>query len=85
MQIGYTHSKYMQATEFLNSVDMIPYRTVSDMDRPNVFTITGLWEIPYGRGRHFGSHLPRKTLSATGSIIRTPFRTNELGSVPTNR
>ena len=55
VQVGYTHSKYMQATEFLNSQDTVPYRTISDMDRPNVFTITGLWEIPYGRGRRFGS------------------------------
>jgi outer membrane receptor protein involved in Fe transport len=58
VQVGYTHSKYMQATEFLNSTDAVPYRTISDMDRPNVFTITGLWELPYGRGRHFGSHAP---------------------------
>jgi hypothetical protein len=58
VQVGYTHSKYMQATEFLNSQDTIPYRTISSMDRPNVFTITGVWEIPYGRGRHFGSKAP---------------------------
>ena len=58
VQVGYTHSKYMQAAEFLNSTDTIPYRTISSMDRPNVFTITGLWEIPYGRGRHFGSKAP---------------------------
>src|SRR5205807_2816146 len=58
VQVGYTHSKYMQATEFLNSQDTIPYRPISSMDRPNVFTITGLWEIPYGRGRHFGSKVP---------------------------
>jgi len=58
IQVGYTHSKYMQATEFLNPTDPVPYRTISDMDRPNVFTMTGLWELPYGRGRHFGNHAP---------------------------
>ena len=58
VQVGYTHAKYMQATEFLNNQDTVPYRTISDMDRPNVFTVTGLWEIPYGRGRHFGGHVP---------------------------
>ena len=58
VQVGYTHSKYMQATEFLNGTDTIPYRTISDMDRPNVFTITALWELPYGRGRRFGSNAP---------------------------
>jgi hypothetical protein len=45
----------MQATELLNPTDTIPYRTISSMDRPNVFTVTGLWEIPYGRGRPFGN------------------------------
>lgn len=58
VQVGYTHSKYMQATEFLNNQDTIPYRSISSMDRPNVFTITGLWELPYGRGRHFGNSAP---------------------------
>jgi hypothetical protein len=58
VQVGYTHSKYMQATEFLNNQDTVPYRTISSMDRPNVFTITGLWEIPYGRGRRFGNKAP---------------------------
>ena len=29
------------------------------MDRPNVFTITALWELPYGRGRHFGANAPQ--------------------------
>ncbi len=48
----------MQQTEFLNPTDPVPTRMISDMDRPNVFTISGLWEIPLGRGRRFGSNLP---------------------------
>ena len=59
LQMGYTHSKFMQATEFLNATDPTPYRVVSDMDRPNLFTMSGLWEIPVGRGRRFGSNMPR--------------------------
>src|SRR5205085_2454701 len=58
LQAGYTHSKYMQATEYLNPTDPTPSRVISDMDRPNLFTLSGLWEIPVGRGRHFGSGLP---------------------------
>ncbi|HLJ16587.1 MAG TPA: TonB-dependent receptor [Bryobacteraceae bacterium] len=67
VQVGYTHSKYMQATEFLNTIDTVPYRTLSDMDRPNVFTITGLWELPYGRSRHFGSNLPSPVNAILGN------------------
>ena len=59
VQVGYTHSKYMEAIEFLNPTDTVPYRSISTMDRPNVFTITGLWQIPYGRGRHFGANAPK--------------------------
>jgi len=58
LQAGYTYSKFMQATEFLNSVDPVPYRVISDMDRPHVFTLSGLWELPYGRGRKFGAKVP---------------------------
>ncbi len=58
LQIGYTYSKFMQATEFLNPTDPAPYRVVSDMDRPHVFTLSGLWEIPVGRGRRLGASLP---------------------------
>jgi outer membrane receptor protein involved in Fe transport len=59
LQVGYTHSKFMQATEYLNPTDPTPYRVISDMDRPNLFTVSGLWEVPVGRGRRFGSNLPR--------------------------
>ncbi|MDQ6759548.1 MAG: TonB-dependent receptor, partial [Acidobacteriota bacterium] len=66
LQLGYTHSKYMQATEFLNLSDTVPYRTLSNMDRPNVVSMTGLWEIPVGRGRRYWANLPRPINAAIG-------------------
>ncbi|MDQ2944684.1 MAG: TonB-dependent receptor [Acidobacteriota bacterium] len=66
LQVGYTHSKYMQATEFLNPSDPVPYRSLSDMDRPNVFSMTGLWEIPVGRGRHYWTSLSKPLNAAIG-------------------
>ncbi|MGH9469560.1 MAG: TonB-dependent receptor domain-containing protein [Terriglobia bacterium] len=57
LQAAYTHSKYMQETEFLNPTDPVPYRTISDMDRPNLFAMSGIWEFPVGRSRQFLSHL----------------------------
>jgi hypothetical protein len=59
LQLGYTYSKFMQATAFLNPTDPTPYEVISDMDRPHVFTLSGLWEIPVGRGRRFGANLAK--------------------------
>jgi hypothetical protein len=58
IQLGYTYSKFMQANEYLNPTDAAPYRTISDLDRPQVFTVSSVWELPYGRGRRFGANAP---------------------------
>jgi hypothetical protein len=57
-QISYTWSKSMEATEFLNPQDPVPYESISALDRPHRFVASGIWEIPVGRGRAFGSSLP---------------------------
>jgi hypothetical protein len=55
----YTYSKLMEETAFLNPTDTAPYRTISAMDAPNLFSVSGVWELPFGRGRHFLGALPR--------------------------
>jgi hypothetical protein len=57
-QLAYTWSKLMQATEFLNAADAMPYETLSESDRPHRVSLTGIWEVPVGRGRAFGAGLP---------------------------
>jgi len=52
-QLGYTFSKLMEAVSFLNSTDPVPYRSISAMDYPHRLTMSGVWEIPVGRGRKF--------------------------------
>jgi hypothetical protein len=57
-QLAYTWSKNMQATEFLNPTDPVPSRTISDLDRMHHLVMTGIWELPFGKGKRFGSKLP---------------------------
>ncbi len=59
IQVSYTFSKNMQATEFLNAVDPMPYRSISDLDRPHRLVTSGIWELPFGRGRKWGAGMPK--------------------------
>jgi hypothetical protein len=57
-QLGYTWSKLMEATEFLNPTDPSPYKSIGALDRTHRLTMSGIWEVPVGRDRRFGDSLP---------------------------
>ncbi|MBS1827559.1 MAG: carboxypeptidase regulatory-like domain-containing protein [Acidobacteria bacterium] len=59
LMLAYTWSKSMEAIEFLNAVDTAPYESISSFDRPHRVVISGIWELPFGKGRHWGSKMPR--------------------------
>ena len=59
VDVGYTWSKFMDATSYLNAGDTLLYRSISQYDRPQRISISGIWDIPFGRGRTFGSNLPK--------------------------
>lgn len=50
---AYTFSKFMEAISLLNGADLYPERVVSSQDFPHRFSVSGIWELPFGRGRHF--------------------------------
>src|SRR5262249_52014351 len=56
IQAAYTHSKFMQATEYLNPGDPLPTRTISDQDYPNRFSVSSIVELPFGKGHRFLSN-----------------------------
>jgi hypothetical protein len=58
-QLAYTFSRFMDATSFLNPSDPMPYEVISANDRPHRLAMSGVWELPVGRGRPFGAHMPR--------------------------
>ena len=56
---NYTYSKFMQATEVLNQDDARPSEVISDFDRPHRLTVSGIYELPFGRGRMIGANAPK--------------------------
>lgn len=50
---AYTWSKYMQAISRLNGYLSPLEYVVSDQDRTHRLVISGMWELPFGRGRRF--------------------------------
>ncbi len=56
-QFSHTWSKTMEATEFLNAADTRPYESVSGLDRTIRWTMSGVWELPFGKGRRWGSNM----------------------------
>ena len=57
-QLAYTWSKLMEATSFLNSTDPVPYYVIGSFDRTHRTAASGIWEIPVGTGRRYGTSLP---------------------------
>jgi hypothetical protein len=66
LQFAYTFSKLMEGTDFLNATDPMVYESISALDRPHRFAASGIWEIPVGKGRRFGSDWPAVVNAALG-------------------
>jgi hypothetical protein len=51
VQGSYCFSKLMEATSYLNPMDPLPYPNISQYDYPHMFSFSGMWELPIGRGK----------------------------------
>ena len=66
LQLGYTFSKFREATEFLNPTDPMPYETIAADDRTQILSLSGVYELPFGKGRRFAAQLPKALEFALG-------------------
>ena len=55
MGVSYTYSHWMQATEYLNPTDADPSKMISDLDVPHRLSLNGIYQLPFGKGKRFGS------------------------------
>jgi hypothetical protein len=53
---SYTYSRTMEQTSFLNSQDTTPVKQVTDYDRPHIWVFSGVYELPFGKGRWIGGN-----------------------------
>ncbi|MFB3827213.1 MAG: carboxypeptidase-like regulatory domain-containing protein [Bryobacteraceae bacterium] len=53
LQASYTWSKFMEAVEKLNPTDTYPHHVISPQDRPHHIVISGIYELPFGRGKRW--------------------------------
>ncbi|MGE0105312.1 MAG: carboxypeptidase regulatory-like domain-containing protein [Blastocatellales bacterium] len=52
---SYTWSKFIEAVSFLNEVDTDYERRIQGADIPHRVVVSGIWEVPFGRGRRWGT------------------------------
>lgn len=57
-QLSWTWSKFMEATGLLNAGDPLPEEVLSSLDYPHRIGISGIYELPFGKGRRWMSAAP---------------------------
>ncbi|HWQ36305.1 MAG TPA: TonB-dependent receptor [Blastocatellia bacterium] len=84
---AYTWSKAIGALTFLNNQDAEPTRAVTDDDRTHRLVLSGVWQLPFGKGRRFASGVGRGWEQVIGGWEYTWIATIQSGrplSLPGN-
>jgi hypothetical protein len=59
--VGYTWSRFLERVSKLNPSDASYEERPAGADAPHRLTISGIWELPFGNGRHWGGGAGRLT------------------------
>ena len=51
--VAYTWSKSLDATSYLNASDTKPWYGISTTDRPQRLAVSGIYQLPFGKGKHW--------------------------------
>jgi hypothetical protein len=62
-----------------NAYDRRTARAYSSFDVPQRFSITAAWELPVGRGRHFGANMPRAMEMLAGGWTLSTYQVYQGG------
>lgn len=57
--LAYTFSKNLEAVDYLNPQDPRPTKVLTSVDRPQRLVVSGVYELPFGRGKWIGKDVNR--------------------------
>src|SRR5262249_10158688 len=52
---SYTYSRWLRKTDFLNATDTVYDERFDDNDVKTRLVVSGIWELPFGKGRRWGT------------------------------
>jgi hypothetical protein len=64
--VGYTYSRFLERVSMLNASDTAYEERPAGADAPHRLTISGIWQLPFGQGRHWGGSAGRLTDALIG-------------------
>lgn len=77
----YTLSRMYEETARLNASDAEPARVIANEDHPHRFVLSGVYELPFGRGRRFGAGMSPVFDAIAGGWTVSGIYTYQTGSV----
>jgi hypothetical protein len=77
---NYSWSKLMERAAYLNFTDPVPEKRISGDDRPQRLVVAASYELPFGRGRKFGSNIYPVLNQVVGGWTLNMFYTVQSGS-----
>jgi hypothetical protein len=87
MVASYTFSKQLGALTFLNDQDVKPTKAVTDIDSTHVLVLSGVYQLPFGKGKQFFGGAGKAANMVLGGweyAFNGQFRSGRPINLPTN-